>query len=162
MGKLFSIAERTYKHFSFDAAARQAVRDIVLAIALGILLVGLYTFYLRRVPGRLVREILRAEAFDESRAKTLCELGLQASLLLPLELRWNASLKKLVRTVEGEQGSVRYFIPQELRYRAEIRFDKKDGGVVSLLLLTVLTFVLTVVVLRLIPPFLGIVDALLA
>ena len=56
---------------------------------------------------------------------------------------------------------MRYYIPQELKYRAEVRFDKQGSGPVGLIVTLALTLLLSIALIRLLPALLGVVDRLL-
>ena len=178
LASIFTIEAREYAHFSFDASARTALRNVILAFCIGILLASLYMLYQKLVPGNIIRAILRAEAHSSESAKTLTELGLDKNPLYRFELRRNAVLGKMVLRA-SEQGSdksesetaskdaksatqeERFYISEEDKYRAEIRFDKKGNGVAGLVLTAALTVVLAILLIKLIPAVLGMVDNLL-
>ena len=166
LASFFSIEARDYTSFTFDAGARATARNVILAFAVGILLAALYAFYQKNVPGSIVRAILRAEAFDESSAKTAAELGLGKNVFLLFELKHNATLKKLVTRVsreaaEGETAEEAYYIPEELKYRAEVRYEKEGNGPMALIVTAVLTVVLAILLIRLMPTLLTVADNLL-
>ena len=184
LASIFTIEARDYVHFSIDAATLAAVRNVILGFCIGILLASLYMLYQKLVPGAIVRAILRAEAHTSETAKTLGELGLDKNPLYRFELQRNAMLGKLVlrasaqEPTEGEAASEdndaserkaaesavteeRFYITEEAKYRAELRFDKKGNGVAGLVLTAVLTVVLAILLIKLTPVVLGMVDNLL-
>ena len=167
LASFFSIEAKDYTHFTFDAEAAASARNIVIACALGILLAVLAAFYHKNVPGAIVRSILRAEAFSPESAKTPEELSLAKNFLYAYELRHNVTLKKLIVAVtstetpaEGEEETpvIRYYIPEEKKYNAEVRFEKKGSGPIGLLVSVALVAVFAIVVMRLIPVVLSIID----
>ena len=186
LASFFTIEAREYVHFSFNAAARNTLRNVILAFCIGILLASLYMLYQKLVPGNIVRAILQAKAHTPDAAKTLTELGLDKNPLYRFELRRNAVLKKTVlravkqstseakdestsqseseatgKTQEGAAEEERFYIPEEGKYRAEVRFDKKGNGVVGLVVTAVLTVVLAILLIKLTPAVLGMIDNLL-
>ena len=176
LASFFTIEAREYVHFSFDASARATVQTVILAFCIGILLASLYMLYQKLVPGNIIRAILKAEAHTPEAAKTLTELRLDKNPLYRFELRRNAVLKKMVlctseqETGEGEAESEkaesaakeeRFYIPEEDKYRAEVRFDKKGNGVVGLVVTAALTVALAILLIKLTPAVLGMVDNLL-
>lgn len=171
LASFFTIEAREYANFSFDAAARTTLRNVIVAFCIGILLASLYMLYQKLIPGSIVRAILKAESHTPDTAKTLAELGLDKNPLYRFELRHNAMLKKMVSradedVAEGEDAEnteqqQRFYISEEAKYRAEIRFDKKGNGVAGLVLTAVLTVVLAILLIKLTPVVLGVVDNLL-
>lgn len=162
LGSLFSIAEREYKSFSFDASDRAAVRNVILAFCIGIILAAAYMLYQKKVPGAVIRAFLRAEAFSAESAKTPAELELASNPFYRFELKHNLTLKRFLCAAEPEQEAdvtqTRYFIPEELKYRAELRYDKEGSGWFSLILTIVLTIGLGIAVIKLLPAVLSLFD----
>ena len=171
LASIFTSEAREYVHFSFDASARATWRNVILGFCAGVLLASLYMLYQKLVPGAIVRAVLRAQAHTPDTAKTLSELGLDKNPLYRFELRHNAMLKKMVTctdedVAEGENAKnteqqQRFYISEEAKYRAEIRFDKKGNGVAGLVLTAVLTVALAILLIKLTPAVLGVVDNLL-
>ena len=58
-------------------------------------------------------------------------------------------------------AETRFYIPEERKYRAQVRFEKEGNGVGGLVLTCGLTIVLGVVLIKLIPVALSVVDSLL-
>ena len=56
---------------------------------------------------------------------------------------------------------VRYYIPEDLKYRAEVRYGKKGNGVVAFFLTVLLSLAVVALLMKLIPPILGMIDAIL-
>ena len=131
---VFSLEPRVYENFTLDAATANTIGSFVIALGLGIIVAALYNYYIHRVPGAVIRALLAAGAFSPESAKTPAELGLLDKPIALWELTRGNSLAKLIRFVSDEQNelgvclqtpSTRYYIPEELKYRAEVRFDKK-------------------------------------
>ena len=171
LASVFRIEPRDYEHFRIDAAAADTIGTLVVALCIGILVAALYNFYVRHVPGAVVRALLRAEALSPEAAKTAEELGLASNPFFRLELLHGSALSHLVRYVgdePDEQGNraqktagTRYYIPEEAKYRAEIRFAKQGNGVMGLVLTALLTVGIAALVIRLLPWFLGVIDKIL-
>jgi len=159
---LFSIAAREYEHISFDASARATARTVILALAIGIVLAALYNFYLKAIPGGVVRALLRAEAHTDASAKTLADLGLGRNPLYGFAAAHDPALRRVLRRTQGEEGEgERYYIPEEEKYRADVRFEAKGNGVVSLIISIVVAFAIAVLLIKLLPAILGVIDGIL-
>ena len=174
----FTMELGTYDNFAISGRSGVTLRNIILAVALGIILATLMTLYTRRGLGGFVRSLIAAEATSPERAKTLMELGYFRSVMIRRELAKGSALRMVVRSPEQEafelgtgsdteagetqadgagQGSVakrarplifrhdfltsRFYIPEDLRARAEIRFDAKGSGWLP----TVITIAVTVI-----------------
>ena len=160
---LFTIPARQYKHFSFDEADARLTLIVILGICGGCVLAALLSLYQSYLPGGFVRALLRCGAHTEETAKTAAELGFEKSFFIRLELRRGTMLKKLVTVTEGksEGAPPRYYIPEALKYRAEVRYEKKGNGPVQLLLTVLLLFFLAWLCTKLIPVVLSLIDAML-
>lgn len=167
LASFFSIEARDYTNFTFDADARATARNVIIAFAIGILLAAFYAFYQKNVPGAIVRALLHAEAFDENSAKTAAELGFGKNIFILFELKHNIALKKSVTRIsrenaeEGDMTEEAYYIPEELKYRAEVRYEKEGNGPAALIFTAVLTVVLAIMLIRLMPALLTVIDHLL-
>ena len=171
LASVFSMGAMEYEHFSIDAATARGIGTFVVALCIGILLAALYNFYMRHVPGSVVRTLLRAEALSEESAKTAEELGLSEKPLAMFELTRGSALSHIVRYVGDEPDAegrrapktadTRYYIPEEAKYRAELRFDKEGNGAAGLVITAVLSVAIAALVIRLLPWFLGVIDGLL-
>ena len=157
---LFTPTPGQYENIHFDASNAEAAGTCILAVCIGVILAALYNFYVRSVPGGVVRALLAAEALSCESAKSVQELGL--SRLATFELTHNAVLRRLISSVTGEEGDeVRYYIPEEQKYRAEVRFESRGNGVVGLLITVAVTLAAGLLVSKLLPWFLGIIDKFL-
>lgn len=181
---LFTVRAGEYEHFTITAAGGRTIGLCVIALAVGVMLAALYNFYLRRVPGGVARRLLDAGALSPETAKTAGELGLAGKRLALFELTRGSALSHIVRRADERDATddpsttdepanptigsgtaadtaateARYYIPEELKYRAEIRFDKKGNGLFALLFTCAAAVGLAVLVIALLPWFLGVID----
>lgn len=156
IASLFSVSTREYEAISFTAADASTATVLIWGFCVMAILVSLYAYYVQKVPGRVARTLLLAEAKDAESAKTAAELGIAPRTLAMLELTRGATLHGIVR--ETEEDEPRYFIPEDLRYRAEVRYNKKGNGLRGLLLSILLSVVLAVLLVNLLPLVLALID----
>lgn len=170
LASIFTIEAGNYEHFQFDAQSATFLRNVILAMCVGILFAALCTMYQRYVPGSFIRAILRAEANTPETARTLAELDFEKNIFVRMELRFGTLLLKHLAFYEEEQGeeekkrpteSARFYIPEELKYRAELRYETKGSGPVQLIFTVVLTFAIAILLIKVIPMLLSFVDAIL-
>ncbi len=152
----FSVTPREYEKISFSPTDASTATVLIWGICLVSVLASLYAFYVQKVPGRVARTLLRCEAEDADSAKTAEELGIGSSSLAMLELTRGTALRRIVHTTDA--STPRYFIPAELRYRAEVRYDKKGNGFLGLLFAVLLSIGLALLLINLLPMVLGIID----
>ena len=160
---LFSIPAKEYENFTLTYSTARTLTAVILAICAGVILAALYNFYMRRVPGGVVRLLLSRKALSPETALNAEELGLLDKPFALWELLRGVSLRRIVSVVNDEDtdepdAHTRYYIPEDLKYRAEVRFEQKGNGAVGLAVTCALTVVLAVVLLKLIPVVLAMVD----
>ncbi len=156
----FSVAAGEYEHLNFTASSAKTATLFIWAACLGVILASLYHYYQCTVPGGVVRAILRAEAFSKECAKTACELGLAGKAFALYELTSGITLRHVVHCTDGEDEEKRYYIPEAERYRAELRFSKEGNGVRGLVITAAFCVVLAIVLVKVLPFFLGIADSI--
>lgn len=170
LASIFTIEAGNYEHFRFDAQSATSLRNIILAMCIGIIFAALCTMYQRYIPGSFIRAILRAEANTPETAKSLAELGFEKNIFVRMELRRGTLLLKHLSFIEnaedGEEKkrpseSARFYIPEELKYRSELRYETKGSGPVQFILTVVLTFGIAILLIKVIPLLLSFVDAIL-
>lgn len=159
MAALFSMPVKEYSNIVFTAASARNVQFVVWGMCIGFFLASLFSLYQRFVVGIPVRRLLSLQAFSAKDAKTAAELGLKEGGLLHRALAKNAALKKLLKASEEEPP--RYHIPEELKYRAEIRYEKKGNPIFQILLCAILSLAIGILLIKLIPLLLLMVDAIL-
>jgi len=158
----FTMELGTYDNFAISGTSGATLRNMILAVAAGIILASLMTLYNRRGLGGFVRRLIAEKADSPENAKTLMELGYFRSTMIRRELARGTALRMVVRSPEKEafenretktpkKGiepaykhdfmTARFYIPEDLRARAEVRFDLKGSGWLP----TLITIAVTVV-----------------
>ncbi len=156
IASFFSVRVGEYENISFSAANASTATVLIWGICLAIILASLYAFYVQKVPGRVARTLLHLEAKDAESAKTAKELGVAPRSLAMRELTRGTALRRIVQETEGDEP--RYFISEDLRYRAEVRYDKKGNELRGLLLAVLLSIGLALLLVNLLPVVLGLID----
>lgn len=168
LASFFVIPAREYEHFTFTSSAARTVVTFVVAICASIILAALYNFYVRYVPGGVTRLLLEKGATSPETAMTAEELGLLDKPFSLWELLRGTALRHLVATVESEKApeetaerELRFYIPEEKKYRAELRFERKGNGVGALIATVIGSAVIAIALIKLIPFFLSVIDSIL-
>lgn len=142
---------------------------VIWSMFLGIVGGAFYSFYIKSVLGAFVRRLLTDGALSPETARGLDETGFAGNIFVRRALREGGAIRKVVRTVgetaareAGEAAEVsvlesegmkikslktanfnpltaRFYIPEDLRYRADIMFDTK-GTSLPVALIAVLAF----------------------
>ena len=163
----FSIPAKAYEHFTLTYTAARTLSTVMIAVCVGVILAALYNFYIRQVPGGVVRSLLARGALSPETALSAEELGLLNKPFSLWELLRGVSIRHIVCAVtdaEGEDAEqelsakTRFYIPEEKKYRAEIRFEQKGNGVMGLAITCGLAVVLCILLIKLTPVVLAMVD----
>lgn len=172
----FSIRFGAYDNFSVTEQTAGIINKIIPAIILGIIIAAIITVMGRRTIGAFVKTLIEKEALSPEKGVTLFETGLFRSTILRHELCRGAFLRKVVLCCEeqaflDEKGkNVTYkidftkdhfYIPEDLKYRAEIRFNPKGSGWLSVVLTVILVPVFVGLLCRFMPSILQLVDSLI-
>ena len=168
VASLFEIQAKEYEGFTFTAENAATTRLVVFGICIGIFLAALYTLYLRLVPGQLVRALLDKKANTPEAALSLDDVQPYCRGLVLAALAHNATLQRLVKiapkkeTEEGESSKgARYYIPEESTYRAGALYSKPANAVLQLVMTLIGCVLLAVLLCKLIPVALGMINAIL-
>ncbi len=162
----FSIPAKAYEHFTITYATAKTLTAIIIAICVGVILAALYNFYIRRVPGGVVRLLLSRGALSPETALSAEELGLLDHPFALWELLCGVSLRHVVCAVsdgaenaeENADAKTRFYIPEDKKFRAEARFEEKGNGVIGLAVTCALAVALGIVLIKLTPVVLAMVD----
>ncbi len=172
----FTVRFGVYDNFSITEQTANIVNKIIPALIWGIIIAAIATVYCRRILGDFVRTLIQKEALFPEAGVTLFEAGSFRSTVLRRELCRSAFLRKVVFCREeqeflsekGKDATYKidftkdhFYIPEDLKYRAETRFNQKG----STWLYAVATIVLVPTVIgllcRFIPNILGFADSLI-
>lgn len=117
----------------------------------GFVLAALLAIYNKRLIGGLVKRMLSEGCLSPERALTVTELGYGTDWFIKNALRTDAALLRLVKRIdaptEGEAAptpaktrgghdvidfsTARFYIPEELKYRAEVRYASRGTDFVA-------------------------------
>ncbi len=163
--RYFSVEFGKYENFSISSGAGVTARNIILALTLGIILAVFITAYTRVVLGGFVRTLLANDATSPESAKSLASLGYFRSVSIRRELTRGGSLRMVVRSAEEVKDpkktdftAARFYIPEDLRYRAELRFDKKGSGWLPVILIATLAIIIAAALCIFLPDVLQLAD----
>ena len=118
-----------------------SVEQILWGLCAGLALALIYTFYIKRVQGGLIRRLLAADALTEGSAVGLAALGYKNGVLLRHALREGTPLSAVVQsTPDG-----RYFIPAEKVELAEKRYGNEGMSMFVMLISILVLFAVALV-----------------
>ena len=123
-----------YKHIESPLILMN-VTYILIGIYLGIVLASVVVCYRKNHLGTVIRALLKAEAHSEENAKTPEELGIAKRWTLVRALRkcgFGSLVKQVGVDIEAKKPDYtneKYYIPEDLRYRAEDRYSRRGMGI---------------------------------
>lgn len=166
----FSVDLGEYQHFSVSAQTGAVVKNLILGIAVGLMVASVCSCYVKTVHGGFIRRLLREGCSSPESAKSLRELGYFHNVSIRDQLRRSGAIGELVKAagVVGEPtltdkdlSSARFYIPEDLRYKAEVRFDRKGSGSLSVILTLLACAVAAALICRFLPQIIGLADVIL-
>ena len=172
----FSIRFGAYDNFTISEQSASIINKMIPAFILGIIIAAIATVYCRRIVGDFVRMLIKKEALSPDAGVTLMETGAFRSTVVRRELCRGALLRKVVFCREeqaflsGKEKGADYkidftkdhfYIPEELKYRAENRFRQKGSSWLSVVLTVVLVPVVVGLICRFMPNILQLADSLI-
>ncbi len=135
---------------------------VIWAVYIGYLLASIFYYYQKKVIGGFVRALFAQNAHTPETALSLAELGYHKHPAIRRQLSQPGALRKMVWEVEdkyltGEDGVLysarekaldinvaRFYISEERRIQAELRYDNKGNDLLALIMGAALCFVLAV------------------
>lgn len=172
----FTIHFGAYDNFSVTEQTANIVNTIIPALIWGIIIASVATVFCRRVVGEFVRTLCKKEALSPEGAVTLMETGLFRSTIIRRELCRSAFLRKVVFCREeqeflsekGKDATYKidftkdhFYIPEDLKYRAETRFNQKGSTWIYALITVVLVPVVVGLLCRFMPDILQFADSII-
>ena len=125
---------------------------IVTSLFIGVIIASIAMLYHQLFLGGIVSRIIEKKAFSEESALSVEELGYNPkNPFIKLALRKNSTFTKTVH--QTDTHIPKYYIPEDIRMREEIKY-RKEGNSVFGILLTILVFlVVAYISLTVIPYF---------
>jgi hypothetical protein len=123
-----------YTNFDFGEGDMINIRMIIFGIFAGVLLASLYAIYVKNVIGAFVRKLLAEGCLAQEKAMTLEELGFNKNIFVKQALRGSLLASTVIHVKpepkEGEEGAEaeKYYIKEERKYAAEMRFNARGSG----------------------------------
>jgi len=142
---------------------------IAVSVFIGATVASICVYINKNIIGKAVRALIAANACDTESAKTLSELGLAKNLLIRRALAGKGALRKLVNEVDDrivmlptgssyferdksvDFSTARFYIKEENRIRAELRYSAKGSDLIMLIISIVIYFAIAWMIVLLIP-----------
>lgn len=113
-----------------------SLEKVIICSLIGAVIALLMACYHKRAVGGFVRTLLKRGCADESSALTLAELGYGKAVYLFSALKNpDSGLRRTVSVAEkegvitsAELKQLRFYVSEDDRYRAEVRYDGKNSN----------------------------------
>ena len=130
--------------------------SILSSMVIGVILAACIVFINKQTIGKFVKRLFDEKATSEDTAKTLEELGFEKSRILRHALRSGSTLRKMVMACsdgseEESSSPLRFYIPDEKAYRAEITYNPDGSSILTLVIATLMFIVVATILVVLIP-----------
>lgn len=115
----------------------------------------------RRSTYKAVSAIIKAKAADRDSAQTIAQLGLDGSFFAKRALRPSSPVLKYVKAFrtkteekhKNKYDGVRFYLPEENRIGAEVRFREERHPVMTLIIAAIVLFIVAFLAIRFVPQF---------
>ncbi len=145
---------------------------VIWIVFFGVCFASLYAYYQKNIVGDIVRALLKLDATGEDTAKTLDEIGYGDGIrntFASYVLRHGAPLRKTVYAVFDDTPekkkdadelfakkkdlgfAQKYYIPEEKKYVADVRYDAEGSSAKTLLLSVAAFFAAALIIIALLP-----------
>lgn len=165
-----------------------SIELIVWAMFAGIVIASLMAVYNKRVIGGFVKSVLSLDCTSPKSARTIIELGYGTDWFIKNALRTDTVLRRFVVRIDEEPASsedareeapedgknqkkarrpkhdvidfmtARFYIPEELKYRAEVRYASRGTNLVSFGICVVILAAAAFAAIFLIPDIITLID----
>ena len=133
----------SFENFDIDVNS-SSMLVIIVGLAVGLLVGVVLSLICKSVAGKVVKSLGQHGAVDESSAKTVEELELGRVAFLKSVLKPGSALFKAVAcTADGakiDYSTARFYLPEEKRISAEVRFAEEKhpvrNGILAVILVT--------------------------
>lgn len=170
----FTIEYGEYNNLGIDPYNQNgiSIEALIFFAMIGMVIACFAASFNKGTLGSFVRTLIRNECFSAESAKTLDELGFLKNTAVRSSLK-KGFLRKFVHCVEDEAGTLissenksgtvafndaHFYIPEEDKYRVEVRFEGKKTHPFTFVLMIVIAIVLTVFVIKVLPNLLSMLD----
>lgn len=170
----FTIDHGVYLNLGIDPnAGRFRIETFIIFGMLGLMLACFMGSFNKGVLGQFVRDLESEECFSVEKAKTLSELGYLKNTAVRASLKRGYTLRSVVRCVEEDNGTLicsdnkngtvafndaHFYIPEEFKYKAAIKFEGKKTPVIFFILLPILTLAVIIFLIKVFPNILMMLD----
>ncbi len=166
-----------YSNIDLGALGATSLRLIIVGIFLGLALGGFVAVFHKQVLGKFVRLLIAEECLSPESAKTLPELNYADKLMIRRAVRKSPSLRRVIRCVEEEAYWQKYaekkkkvadfridpdhhhfYIPEDMKYMADVKFEGKGNTWVGAVAFAVGMLVFMLAVLGVLPFLLSLLN----
>ncbi len=134
---------------------------VLWTLIFGVIISWIIIFYNKKIVGALVRAIISSGATSQEMAKTLAEIEQEHNVSAISHYKRSAALQRIIliagkseppqesgkkkRSVTIDE-STRFYIPEDMLFRAEKQYGEEEHGVLSIVLGTVAIIIAGVII----------------
>ena len=184
----FNPQKNNYDNINANTGGIVSLRFIIIGLMFGFCAAAIGSLYEKGLIGSFVKKLLSEDCVGANNAKTLYELGFDRSPAIRSSVRSGSTLKRWVRCVEEDEfyasvdekkaefeaqnpnerfvapkfkrdpDTMHFYIPEELKYKADVKFSTKGANIVSVILVIVVSVILCAALCSVIPDMLTFAD----
>ncbi len=154
--KYFPRSVGAYENLGISPDDSFPIWCIIAAIALGMIFASALMVLYKKIYGAFVEKMIAEGALGEENARTLAELGYENNFLIRRALK-NGRFYSVIKSAEND----RFYIPEDKKYAAEVRFDTKGASWRSVVLVCIVAVVGYFVIMAFLPQILTFLDGVI-
>ncbi|MBR5516157.1 MAG: hypothetical protein IKU52_08145 [Clostridia bacterium] len=146
---------------SLWSESNTTLTKVIWAFYIGIVIASFMMWYNRKIVGRAVRVLSKKGIFSIDNALTVKQAGIDSIFIKKALKKQYSSLRRVVYcTVDkpklnaNDFENARFYIPEEQKYRAEIKYEGKNTSLLMVLITAVLMFISALLCIEYIPKLL--------
>ena len=123
--------------------------SIIWSIIIGVFIAVVITYINKKTIGKLVNKLLALPADSEENAVSLRDIGFENKGALRYALRPTSTLSSVIKKTDDG----RYYIPEDVQYRAEVQYTQSKLSVMTLIISAVFLIIAGSALLNVLPSF---------
>lgn len=135
-----------------------SLAKVIWSFYIGIVLAAFVMWYNQKFIGGVARKLLKREILSEEKAITVKEGGFKGFFVKRALRNEYSALRKVVyctvdkpKLKKKDLETARFYIPEELKYRADVKFHGRNTSIVIIIAGSIAMFIMAVLCLEYIP-----------
>ncbi|MBE6686756.1 MAG: hypothetical protein E7591_05935 [Ruminococcaceae bacterium] len=134
---------------------------VIWAFYIGIIIASVVMWYNQKIIGRAVKVLMKRSIFSPDKALTVKDAGIDSFFIRSALKKQYSALRRVIyctvdkpRLNKNDFIGAKFYIPEEQKYRAEVKYHGKNTSFVMILITAVVMFFVALLCIEYIPKLL--------